>query len=252
MTSWVSEIVSFSTGVAGSFALLLLEPVRRRLTRWLIARDPSPITVNATSNYASIWSGHPSAWLGQSFYVPNAQLDEPPPGTLLEWPDWIKTQGGGAEDELFVFITLICDLETTVVVRPPTVTVTHHDTAPEATTLRWQPQGGASMMPLVTFDVNLAMRTSMIAADPANRNAPLSWSIAKGEARSFLIRAQSGGTGVYEWSLELPVIVAGKETLQRIDDNGSPFITAKSPANRPNYFWADGQWQRLIPPPLSE
>lgn len=243
MGGWLGEIVGFVLGVVGSFALLFVDPVRQRVKRWIVAKDPSPLVVSATANYASIWSGHPNGWLGQSFYVPKADLGKAPPGVLVDWPEWIQDQGGAAEGELFVLITLVSDLDATVVLRPPIVEVERRDFTPEATRLRYLPQGGASMLPLVTFDVSLAMGHSTIAPDPAHRDVPLSWRLTKGEARQFLVRARPGGTGVYSWALQLPVIVGGKETIQRIDDAGAPFVTAGLAEDQPDYSWAGGAWR---------
>lgn len=231
--------------------LLFAEPVQRWLSRWLLSKGPSPITVNVTSNYASIYSGQPGSWLGQSFYVPHAHLEKEPPDALLDWPKWIRSQGGAPEGEMFLLITLVCDADTTVVVRPPTVSVEHRSTGQAASRLRYQPQGGASMMPIVTFDVNLAMGMSMIANNPHSQITPLSWAMAKGEAQQFLIRARPSGTGLYSWSLRLPVIVGGRGTLLHVDDDGSPFQTVQLPKTQPGYFWAAGKWMELQPPPFA-
>lgn len=177
-------------------------------------------------------------------------MGKEPPGTLDGWPEWIKKQGGAAVDELFVLVTLVCDEDTTVVVRPPSVSVQHHQIDPGATGLRYAPQGGPSIVPTATFNVSLSVGYSKIATDTPEPTTPLSWALSKGESQQFLIQARAHGVGIYSWSLTLPMIVDGRTTTHRIDDDGQPFLTAALPEGCPSYFWAGGEWHPPAPPPL--
>ena len=253
MTGLPRDILFSLVGVVltmvSSFLLLMTEPAQRSLRRWLLARGPGPITVGVTTKYESIWAGHPQAWIGQSFYVPRAELSRQPPGTLAEWPDWIRSQGGAAEGELLLLVTLVCDADTTVVVRPPLLDVERKDIGPAATKLMWQPQGGPTIMPTVRFEVRLGLGLSQPdAMDAADGSTPLSWAMTRGDAQQFLIRAIPDWPGVYSWSLRLPLVVGGREVIRKVDDDGSPFQTAKVPESQAAFFWAGGDWHEPVPP----
>lgn len=253
MTGWPKDVLVLLLGAVlpliTAFLLVMTEPGQRWLRRWLLSRGTGPVDVNVSTSFEAIWAGHPHAWTGQSFYVPHAEPGGPPPGTLAEWPGWIRSQGGAAEGELFLLVTLICDVDTTVVVRPPLLDVERKDLGPSATKLMWQPQGGPTIVPTVRFELNLGMGfTQPTATDTADSSIPLSWAMRRGDAQQFLIRAVAEWPGVYSWSLRLPLIVGGNEVIRKIDNGGSPFQTAKVSEQHAAYFWAGGEWHKSEPP----
>lgn len=253
MGSWLAQMSShlgaFVMGFAGALLLVLLEPVQRALVRLWMATSPiRPLTVLVESRPERMWTGYPRPPLGSSFYVPKADLSREPPGTQIEWPAWIGEQDGCPEGNTIISINLACDADTTVVVAPPLVgDWTRVDPEESAAKLVWSQQGGPPVVPVATFELNLAPSASSVSFidDLGDSEAkPLRWFMKKGDVLDFLIHVKADWPGVYTWTLHLPLIIGGRQVVHKIKSTERhPFRIANlDPDHHPTFYSVGGHW----------
>lgn len=248
MSEWLGAVGAGIGGVilgaVSTLFLTLFEPFQRAIRRWWEQRNPIlPITVHVERRLEVIWAGGPQAWVSHSFYLPHSRPLGAAPGSLGEWQSWVEGMGGCDEGETLILVTIVCDSPATVVVRPPVVRTTVTEVDSDASSIIRPAAGGADLTP-EAFEVQLGFGTVELASSGEfSYDKPLSWSMKQGDAHQFLIRARADSPGVYSWTAEVPLIVAGKDQSIRVDNRGQPFRTAMLEPRNPTSLWLGDHWE---------
>lgn len=232
-------LLGLLSGVALSFLLTFLEPVQRLVQRTgRAAFKENPVDVHVQSDQAVIWAGLPP-WVSGRYFFDSALPGPRPPDACVDWTKWSKDNGGRPCGELELVLTIQAKLDVAVVVDTPVVrVVSRRDVEGVAATCL--AAGGASVSPR-RFDVDLdASDPPMVffrdeGMDPATMAG---FSLIKGEVERFHIWASAAGKQELEWSLELPMIVNGREVRM---DLGT-FVTVGGGAASEEFLWQAGQW----------
>jgi hypothetical protein len=206
-----------------------------------------PVDVRVDWDQANIWAGY-LPWVGFANYFPGDLPAEEPPQDGKQWSRWADHNGGYDLRLTMLVVTVVARTDVTVVLETPRVKAVRKD-VPEGVGVLWSPAGGGNISPR-RYDIDLSADDSPRVyyhgnegARPEREPQPApSWKLAAGDVEKLHIWATAEDDKMYEWTMELPLLVDGRRVLIPVDRDGKPFITVGE--NHPHrYLWrSDDEW----------
>ncbi|MGQ2910792.1 hypothetical protein [Aeromicrobium sp.] len=239
MSVAVGFVLGLVSGVALAFLLTFLEPVQRRLQqKGRAAFKEDPVYVHVETDRAVIWAGLPP-WISGRYFFDKALPDDDPPDACAHWSAWSQERDGRPCGEFELLVTIQAKLDAVVVVNTPIVRIVESREV-DGVTATCLAAGGASMNPR-RFEIDLdGSDPPMVEYTDGGPGAsgPVGFSLATGDVEQFHLWVRAEGRFEHTWSLELPMIVNGRDVRM---DLGT-FVMVGSGAAASEHLW-QGEWQ---------
>jgi hypothetical protein len=231
----------------GAVAGPLVEPWSRRLQRFArkAARE-SPVDVHVEWDQAQVWAGAPP-WVSFSNYFEGGLPSEPAPADGKEWSGWAERNAGSDWRLTMLVVTVSARTDATVVMDTPRVLATRRD-VPLGVGVLWPAPGGADLNPR-RYDIDLSAGSPPWVSfrdDDAPRNAQPkpapSWRLGPGDVERLHIWAKATDDAMYDWTMDLPLLVDGRRVLVRVSKAGQPFVTVGQRQPHRSLIWTGKGW----------
>jgi hypothetical protein len=230
-----------------------------------IEGDPPPeppVNVNVASSPRTMKLGassiqiatNPDNFVGPDslgFVIPRTlqEIGRPPADRPAGWRTWAYQMGGIDSPWTVAQITLQGNSPTPVLVQDLSVDIIRRGTPLRGTLVKGEPGGCGGIEPREVY-IQLDERPPTVQSGDPNR-AAFPYSLRRGEFEVLNLIAFAG-EAMYEWILNIGLLVDGENRTIKVDDGGAPFRTTPRPTGR-QYAWIRGpegtfEWQPTGPP----
>jgi hypothetical protein len=203
--------------------------------------NPEPPVVTIPGNNNS------DPWIPYHFVTehPVESIGPPPQGTCLDRRPWSKQYNGADADTTVTTFRVEGNHKRLVIIEGLRVNVLERHPIPKGTTVSCQTGGADGSIRHIKIDLDKKPPTVQYFKDPHSDDpSPRPWDfrLPRGEVETLVLNAEAK-RGLYIWTAEVDILVAGKPRTITIDDGGKPFRTASSERSiRVNWDDEQGRW----------
>ncbi|MER6715773.1 hypothetical protein [Streptomyces sp. NPDC000877] len=238
-------MTDLTIAVTGAMIMLIITPIFHPLSRKLESISQriyriKPVSVHVETDPSIAWAGFPN-WIAAWVWLPRLP-DGSPPEHPTDWRNWALNLGGCDAYVTVLKVTITSRTTTTVVVDQPKLRFKKMPAElSRGGVIATNPVGGAALEPR-RIEVRPEIGTSMWIDEEGQSIRPLGLTLSPGEVEQFYIFTRVD-SGLYEWRLELPVLVDGKRTTVPISGPHEGWFRTCGLEDLKEHVYIDNSWQ---------